>query len=86
MAVSKFLLSAAAFFTLFGLFSPSFVSADAAADGAGPGSVHLCGPSGAAREGDVQPMVLEGGAGWAAVGGLSQHVRALKEMVILPLL
>lgn len=32
MAVFKVFLSAAAFFTLFGLFSPSFVSADAAAD------------------------------------------------------
>lgn len=35
---------------------------------------------------DVLPLQIDAGIGFASVGGLDSHLRALKEMVILPLL
>jgi hypothetical protein len=35
---------------------------------------------------DVLPLQIDSGIGFASVGGLDSHLRALKEMVILPLL
>ena len=35
---------------------------------------------------DAQPIAVDGSIGWDAVGGLARHVRALKEVVTLPLL
>ena len=39
-----------------------------------------------ATAGDIQPMAVDGSIGWDKVGGLREHVGALKEMVLLPLL
>lgn len=54
----------------------------------GEGGARLLGPgvSDAASRGDVQPMAVEAGGGWDKVGGLDQHVRAIKEMVLMPML
>eukprot|EP00966_Prymnesium_polylepis_P265009 6122636-Prymnesium_polylepis.1 len=51
---------------------------------AGGAQVH--GPGGHAKEGDVQPMAIDGSVGWDKVGGLGKHVDALREMVLMPLL
>jgi hypothetical protein len=52
------------------------------------GGASLLGPGGsdAASRGDVQPMAVEAGGGWDRVGGLDEHVKAIKEMVLMPML
>ncbi|KAL3893183.1 MAG: hypothetical protein SGPRY_014406 [Prymnesium sp.] len=44
------------------------------------------GPDSHSTEGDVQPMAIDSSIGWNQVGGLSRHVEALREMVLMPLL
>ena len=54
----------------------------------GEGGARVLGPAvgDVGARGDVQPMAIEAGGGWSKVGGLEGHVKAIKEMVLMPLL
>lgn len=52
-------------------------------------SLELCVLPGSERsrmKADIDPMTIDTNVNWESIGGMEHHVRALKEMVMFPLL
>ena len=69
------------------LTAEDFADADREAEAARAGrKPNVLGPGSSTKDGDVQPMAVDGSVGWDKVGGLKLHVEALREMVLMPLM
>ncbi len=44
------------------------------------------GGGGVLEKADIQPMQIDQSISWDSIGGLTSHIKALKEMVLFPLL